>query len=38
MATVSHEEVLAIGKEKAEVMKKLVESIVEMIPTVADLQ
>ncbi|KAG6860802.1 hypothetical protein C0995_007512 [Termitomyces sp. Mi166 len=36
--TVSHEEVLAVGKEKAEVMKKLVESIVEMIPTVPDLQ
>lgn len=27
----SHEEVLAIGKEKAEVMKGLVEKIVELI-------
>ncbi|KAG5728412.1 putative purine nucleoside phosphorylase [Termitomyces sp. T112] len=36
--TVSHEEVLAVGKEKAEVMKKLVEGIVAMIPTVPDLQ
>ena len=30
-ATVSHEEVLAIGREKAEVMKSLVEKIVELI-------
>ncbi|KAG5353609.1 hypothetical protein C0989_004717 [Termitomyces sp. Mn162] len=36
--TVSHEEVLAVGKEKAEVMKKLVEGIVTMIPTVPELQ
>ncbi|KAG6868207.1 hypothetical protein C0993_006180 [Termitomyces sp. T159_Od127] len=38
IATVSHEEVLAVGKEKAEIMKKLVESLVEMIPSVTDLQ
>ncbi|KAG6855545.1 hypothetical protein H0H87_001305 [Tephrocybe sp. NHM501043] len=36
--TVSHEEVLAVGKEKADVMKKLVESIVELIPTIPELQ
>lgn len=35
---VSHDEVLAVGREKAELMKKLVESIVELIPTVPDLQ
>ncbi|KAG6915158.1 hypothetical protein DXG01_012975 [Tephrocybe rancida] len=35
--TVSHDEVLAVGKEKAEVMKKLVESIVELIPTIPEL-
>lgn len=29
--TVSHEEVLLIGKQKAEVMKSLVEKIVELI-------
>ena len=29
--TVSHEEVLMIGKQKAEVMKNLVEKIVELI-------
>jgi len=29
---VSHEEVLAVGKEKAEVMKKLVERVVELLP------
>jgi len=37
-AVVSHDEVLAVGQEKAELMKKLVESIVELIPTVPDLQ
>ncbi|KAI0672098.1 hypothetical protein C8Q78DRAFT_1025270 [Trametes maxima] len=31
--TVSHEEVLLIGKQKAEVMKSLVEKIVELIPS-----
>jgi purine nucleoside phosphorylase len=31
---VSHEEVLAIGKEKSEVMRKVVERIVEVIPTI----
>ena len=30
-ATVSHEEVLLIGREKAEVMRSLVEKIVELI-------
>ena len=30
-AQVSHEEVLLIGKQKAEVMKSLVEKIVELI-------
>ncbi|RDB28117.1 Purine nucleoside phosphorylase [Hypsizygus marmoreus] len=29
---VSHEEVLAVGREKADVMKKLVERVVELIP------
>lgn len=32
---VSHEEVLLIGKQKAEVMKSLVEKIVELIPSAA---
>ncbi|GLB39997.1 putative the purine nucleoside phosphorylases catalyze the phosphorolytic breakdown of the N-glycosidic bond in the beta- (deoxy)ribonucleoside molecules, with the formation of the corresponding free purine bases and pentose-1-phosphate [Lyophyllum shimeji] len=35
---VSHDEVLAVGRQKAEVMKKLVGSIVELIPTAPDLQ
>ncbi|KAG5649653.1 hypothetical protein H0H81_002687 [Sphagnurus paluster] len=35
---VSHEEVLEVGREKAELMKKLVESVVERIPTVPELQ
>ncbi|KAF5384349.1 hypothetical protein D9615_003170 [Tricholomella constricta] len=34
---VSHDEVLEVGREKAGVMKKLVESIVELIPTVPEL-
>ena len=29
--TVSHEEVLAIGKEKAEIMQQLVEGIVDLL-------
>lgn len=32
---VSHEEVLEIGRQKGEVMKKLVEKIVELIPATA---
>ncbi|KAG5644829.1 hypothetical protein DXG03_007554 [Asterophora parasitica] len=35
---VSHDEVLEVGREKAEVLKKLVESIVELIPTIPELQ
>lgn len=31
--TVSHEEVLVIGKEKAEVMKSLVQGVVELLDT-----
>jgi hypothetical protein len=30
---VSHEEVLSIGKEKSSVMTRLVEKIVELVPT-----
>jgi purine nucleoside phosphorylase len=30
---ISHEEVLAIGKEKSDLMKKLVAKIVELIPS-----
>ncbi|KAF8056904.1 nucleoside phosphorylase domain-containing protein [Lyophyllum atratum] len=36
--TVSHDEVLEVGREKAELMKKLVEAVVELIPAVPDLQ
>lgn len=35
---VSHEEVLAVGQEKADLMKKLVERVVELIPSTSDLQ
>ena len=34
---VSHEEVIAIGEKKADVMKNLVEMVVEMIPSNPDL-
>ncbi|KAG6826344.1 hypothetical protein H0H92_000243 [Tricholoma furcatifolium] len=36
--TVSHDEVLMVGREKAGVMKKLVETIVELIPNDTALQ
>ena len=31
-AVVSHEEVLRVGREKAAVMRRLVEKIVELVP------
>jgi purine-nucleoside phosphorylase len=30
--TVSHEEVLAVGSEKAEIMKSLIQRVVELLP------
>ena len=33
--TVSHEEVLAMGKEKAEVMRQLVETICDLVASSA---
>ena len=35
---VSHAEVLAIGQQKADLMKKLVEKIVVLIPSAPELQ
>lgn len=33
MPVVSHDEVLSVGKRKAEVMRSLVARIIELIPT-----
>jgi purine-nucleoside phosphorylase len=32
-AVVSHEEVLQVGRQKAEVMRQLVEKVVELVPS-----
>ncbi|KAG6907393.1 hypothetical protein DXG01_009040 [Tephrocybe rancida] len=37
MQTVSYDEDLVVGKNKAKVMKKLVESVVELIHTIPEL-